>query len=140
MADAASPPPLPRLLGLLMGTISERLMAHLAAAGFDDQRPAHNAVFANIPPEGIRLTELAERAGMSKQAMSELVSDLEARGYLERHPDPADGRAKLIQFSDRGWAAVAAALDAFTLIERELAEKVGSRRMQELRETLSRLA
>jgi len=131
--------PLPRLLGLLMGVISERLFAALASEGFDDQRPAHNAVFANVPPEGIRLTELAQRAGMSKQAMSELVSDLEALGYLQRRPDPEDGRAKLIEFTERGWAAVAVALEAFKNIESDFARKVGRQDMRKLRATISRL-
>ena len=131
--------PLARLLGLLMGVISEQLLARLAQAGFDDQRPAHNAVFANIPAEGIRLTDLADRAGISKQAMGELVADLEQLDYIERRPDPTDGRAKLIQFSRRGQRAVAAALEAFDDIEADLTRRIGKRSMNELRATLDRL-
>jgi DNA-binding MarR family transcriptional regulator len=123
-----------------MGVISETLLARLAEAGFTDQRPAHNAVFANIPPEGIRLTDLADRAGMSKQAMSELVADLERLAYLRRNPDPRDGRAKLIEFTDRGWAAVEVALTAFDEIEADLARQVGAKRIMDLRETLTRLS
>jgi DNA-binding MarR family transcriptional regulator len=122
-----------------MGVISERLFATLASAGYDDQRPAHNAVFANVPAEGIRLTELAQRAGMSKQAMAELVSDLETLGYLQRRSDPNDGRAKLIEFTERGWAAVAVALDAFKQIERDFARRVGRQEMRNLRGTIARL-
>jgi DNA-binding MarR family transcriptional regulator len=122
-----------------MGVISERLFATLASAGYDDQRPAHNAVFANVPPEGIRLTELAQRAGMSKQAMAELVSDLETLGYLQRRSDPNDGRAKLIEFTERGWASVALALDAFKQIERDFARRVGRQEMRNLRGTIARL-
>ena len=131
--------PLARLLGLLMGVISDRLLATLASAGYGDQRPAHNAVFANVPPEGIRLTDLADRAGISKQAMAELVSDLESRGYVRRDPDPSDGRARLIQFTERGWAAVGTALDAFNQIEADFADRVGHRRMRDLRTTINRL-
>jgi DNA-binding MarR family transcriptional regulator len=122
-----------------MGVISDHLMEALASAGFDDQRPAHNAVFANVPPEGIRLTELAQRAGMSKQAMGELVSDLEALGYLDRRPDPEDGRAKLIEFTERGWTAVAVALEAFKHIEDGFTRKVGRQEMRNLRATITRL-
>jgi DNA-binding MarR family transcriptional regulator len=122
-----------------MGVVSEHLFIALASAGFDDQRPAHNAVFANVPPEGIRLTELAQRAGMSKQAMGELVSDLESLGYLQRRADPQDGRAKLIELTERGWSAVALALEAFKHIENDFARKVGRQEMRNLRTTIARL-
>lgn len=136
---AAGKVPLARQLGLLMGVISEQLLTRLAEAGFDDQRPAHNAVFANIPPGGIRLTDLADRAGMSKQAMAELVTDLEQLGYLKRRSDPTDGRAKLIQFSARGKRAVAVALEAFDDIEADLTRRIGKRTMDQLRDILDRL-
>lgn len=128
--------PLARLLALAGRRLSDELRERLRAAGFDDGRPAHDAVFANVPPEGIRLTDLADRAGMSKQAMSELVVDLERMGYVSRRSDPVDGRARLISFTDRGWAAVGTALDAFGAIETELAGQVGARRLRELRRTL----
>ena len=77
---------------------------------------------------------------MSKQAMSELVTDLERLGYLRRRPDPEDRRAKLIEFTDRGWAAVSTALDAFTDIEAHFARHIGTRSLRQLRETLTRLS
>ena len=117
-----------------------QLGQRLAAAGFADQRFAHNAVFANVPPEGIRLTDLADRAGMTKQAMSELVNDLERLGYLRRRPDPTDGRARLIEFSDRGWAAVRSALKAFEDMEVELGARIGVTEIRQLRRTLEAIA
>jgi DNA-binding MarR family transcriptional regulator len=111
------PPPLLRLLTLSTQQLAGMLHERLRAAGFDDQRPADDAAFAHIPGEGIRLTDLARRAGVSKQAMAELVDSLEARGYVERQPDPTDGRAKFVVFSERGWTAVATALDALDDIE-----------------------
>jgi DNA-binding MarR family transcriptional regulator len=128
--------PLPRLTGLVTKQISDELLRRLRAAGFTDARPAHNSVFPHVPPEGIRLVDLADRAGMTKQAMSELVADLEGLGYLQRRPDPADGRAKLIEFTDRGWASVRTALAAFEAIEAELVAAVGAGRMRQLRRTL----
>ena len=128
--------PLARLLGLAGRRLADDLRARLRAAGFDDGRPAHDAVFANVPPEGIRLTDLAERAGITKQAMSELVVDLERLGYVSRSKDPADGRARLITFTTRGWASVDAALDAFGAIEGELARRLGAERLRDLRHTL----
>jgi DNA-binding MarR family transcriptional regulator len=124
------------LLGLATRRLTDDLQARMIAEGFDDTRFAHNAVFAHVPPEGIRLTALADRAGMTKQAMSELVVDLEALGYLQRVPDPSDGRAKLIEFTERGWSAVDTALSSFDEMERELADEVGSGRIRQLRRTL----
>ncbi len=83
-----------------MDKLARQIHERDKAAGFTDQRQAHNAVFAPIPPEGITRAELARRAGMTKQAMSELVVDLEAKGYLTRRPDTQDKRTKIIELSD----------------------------------------
>ncbi len=112
---------------LLLVVLAERhlaaaLQAHLVAAGFDDHRVVHHNVMAHVTHTGIRLTELAEKAGVTKQAMSELVIDLERLGYLQRTPDPHDGRAKLIGFTDKGRAAVDAAIRAFEKMDGELGE------------------
>ena len=130
---------------LLLITLAERhlaeaLQAHLVAAGFDDHRIVHHNVMAHVTFEGIRLTELAEKAGITKQAMSELVADLERLGYLKRTPDPRDRRAKLITFSDRGRAAVVAAGSAFADMEAQLTDRLGSNAMAALRRGLRALA
>src|ERR1700747_1273074 len=70
-----------------------RVAAGLAEAGFGDIRPAHTAVFQHIDADGSRLTDLAERAQITKQSMGYLVDFLEQRGYLERRSDPTDRRA-----------------------------------------------
>lgn len=118
----------PLLLLLVLATrhLVDALQEHLVAAGFADHRVVHHNVMAHVTYEGTRLTELAEKAGVTKQAMSELVADLERRGYLRREPDPADGRAKLVRFTDRGRRAVDAAMRAFDRIEGGLAEHMGA--------------
>jgi DNA-binding MarR family transcriptional regulator len=73
----------------------------LAELGYGEVRPAHYAVFQVLKPEGSRLTELAERAGMTKQSMGYLVDHLEENGYLQRVPDPADQRAQIIRITPR---------------------------------------
>ena len=113
---------------LLLIVLAERHMAnalqeHLVAAGFEDHRVVHHNVMAHVTYEGIRLTELADRAGITKQAMSELVIDLERLGYLQRSPDPLDGRAKLIGFTDKGKAAVEAAMQGFDRMHAVLGER-----------------
>ena len=90
----------------------------------------------HVPAEGIRLVDLADRAGLTKQAMAELVGELERLGYLARTPDPADGRAKIIRFTERGWSAVAVALDFLGRMESDLAAKVGAKKVEIAREVL----
>ena len=94
--------PLPPLLENAREAGFEELHRRLAERGYADIRHAHGCVFRWVEPEGTRLTELAELAGHSKQAVGEFVCDLEARGYVERVPDPADGRAKIIRLTERG--------------------------------------
>jgi len=76
------------------------------AAGFADSSPAWGTnIFHHFRGGGLRLTELAERSHASKQAMRYTIDQLEAAGYVERVPDPTDGRAKIIGLSERGWRA-----------------------------------
>ena len=82
--------------------MTDDLVARLAAAGFSEVRPAHGRVFENLDPQGTRLSDLAARAQMTHQSMSELVRALEAAGYVERRPDPTDGRAKLVCLTPLG--------------------------------------
>lgn len=67
-------------------------------------RASHAQVFESLDPDGTRLTVLAERARMSHQAMGEMVDELTRHGFLQRVPDPADGRARLIRPTARGRA------------------------------------
>jgi DNA-binding MarR family transcriptional regulator len=97
-------------------------------------------VFVNIDRAGTRLTHLAERAVMTPQAMGELVDDLVARGYVERAPDPTDGRAKLIMLTELGYEALQAAFDTITDIEAELARVLGPNELRRVQRSLRRLA
>ena len=110
----------------------------VVGAGFPQKR-SHSAVFAQIRPEGSRLTELARGANMTPQAMGELVDELEELGYLERRPDPTDRRAKLILLTDRGRACVAAGVATIQGIEERIEAILGARGHAELRRLLSKL-
>lgn len=133
-------PHVAQLLGAVVRAMETDLHRRLRAAGFADVRPAHFAVFRHMTPEGSRLTELAGRAQMTKQSVGELVSYLEDRGYLERLPDPSDGRVKIIKLTARGEASRAAASEAFRAIEADWSRHVGAKRIVELRATLAEIA
>ncbi|HXF73013.1 MAG TPA: MarR family transcriptional regulator, partial [Actinomycetota bacterium] len=83
--------------------VAGELEQALAERGYPDLRAGHLAVFLNIDRRtGTRLTELARRAGISKQGMMLVVDQLEERGYVRRVPDPEDGRAKVVRLTARG--------------------------------------
>ena len=117
-----------------------RFLVRLREQGFEDIREGHGCVFGFIDLEhGSRLTELAERAGLTKQAVGEAVAELEKLGYLERVPDPDDGRAKIIKVTPRGLEAVVTGRRLFAEIEREWAEQVGEDLLAALREAAERI-
>jgi len=129
--------PLIALFEAATRVIGTELQRRLAASGFDDQRLSQSRIFGAIPSEGIRLTDLAERLWMTKQAVGEQVDGMERAGYVERRPDPVDARAKLICFTDKGWRAVDAALAIFDDVEAELAGRFGADRVRAVRELLT---
>lgn len=136
MLDAGGHIPLPGLVGPVAEWFEVRHLDLMAQRGFDDVRRAHNQVFIHLPANGLRLTDLARAAGISKQAMSGLVDDLIAMSYLDRVPDPTDGRAKLITWAPRGLAAHEATMRAFAEIEAELAGSMGEDELAALRSLL----
>jgi DNA-binding MarR family transcriptional regulator len=120
--------------------VVRRVSDELAELGFDDIRPAHTAVFQHLNADGSRITDLAERAQITKQSMGYLIDYLEQRGYLERRADPTDRRATLVFATERGWQQIRAALSVITTIEEEWSRRLGPKRMHQLRELLSQLA
>jgi len=131
--------PLIGLLTALTRWWEDRHLELMAESGFGDLRRAHNAVIVNLPARGLRLTQIADAAGISKQATAELVDDLVAKGYLLREPDPSDGRAKIIVWAARGRAAHAATMKAFPAMEAELAAVLGKTALAEVKASLGRL-
>ena len=112
----------------------------LARAASDQVRPpvraAHTALFPHLDFDGIRLTDLAARVGVTKQAVGQLVDDLVALGMVERIADPTDNRAKRVRFSRRGHAALMHGIGVLRDLEDTLATAIGRRRMREFHETL----
>jgi DNA-binding MarR family transcriptional regulator len=129
--------PLIRLLNVALDEFAAELQRRMAAAGFGDIRPGHGCVFGGIDPaSGSRLTELAERACMTKQSVGEVTSDLEGRGYLERVADPSDGRAKIIRLTPHGREVYAIGRQLIDELEREWADRYGEERVAALRDSL----
>jgi len=138
--SAGRPTPLPPLIADVKERAFAEFHRRLDAFGHRDIRDGHGCVFRFIDPDGSRLTTLAERAGFTKQAVGEIVDDLERLGYVERVPDPSDRRAKLIRLTGRGVAAYSVGLQVFDEIEREWEQRFGAERVAILRELLEELA
>lgn len=94
------------------------LVLRLDAAGFTGIRPAHSRLFESLDADGTRLATLATRAQMTHQSMGELIDAMERAGYVERVPDPADGRARLVRLTPQGQAMMRTALAELTDIQR----------------------
>jgi DNA-binding MarR family transcriptional regulator len=119
--------------------VREEIRAGLRARGHR-LRPAHAAVIVHLEVAGTRLTELAGRTGVTKQALGKLVDELEAIGYLERRPDPADGRAKIVCFSRTGERLLHDAREVVERLWQEYAALLGETRLRRLRADLELLA
>ena len=137
--ESLSTLPSSALLRLAYNTLAARIYAAVVAGtAFADLRPSHGNAMEQLELEdGLRLTDLAARAGMTAQSMGELIDDLEGKGYLERRPDPDDRRAKRIYLTDRGRENARVAKQATTDVEASLAALLGEERYRNLRHTLT---
>ncbi len=113
-----------RVLSLMAHNVEVPLaLSNLAAKA--QVSAAHVHITRHLPPQGARLTELAERAGMSKQAMGDLVDQCAAWGLVTREPDPLDARARRVLFTATGLAWLQAFKDAVAQAEDEFRTAVG---------------
>lgn len=127
------------LLRVPAQAIHRRIINDLNAAGFRELRLPHIAVLQFPGPDGVRPSTLAERAGMSKQAMNQLLGSLEDLGYIARSDAPDAGRARIVRFTKRGRAAYAKIHDILRSIEGEWSAELGPARFAELKELLCRV-
>ena len=111
----------------------------LHALGHTDLSLSHTNVLPHLEVEGTRIVTLAERAGMTKQGAGQLVAELAAHGYVERRPDPTDGRATQIHFTETGWQYLLDAQKVKQTIEAEYKAALGEDRWRELNAALTRL-
>src|SRR5579885_1126676 len=128
-----------QLLRIPFQALVTELHTQLAARGYPDLPVTHTIVFAHVDRQGIRLSELARRAQLTKQLVNYLVTTLKERGYVERVPDPIDGRARIVRLTERGQQAAEVGREIIESIEGEWAISLGSENMDELRTFLERL-
>jgi DNA-binding MarR family transcriptional regulator len=130
-------------LGLLLfipyRAMEKAVLDAMAAAGFDDITLAQARVFQRIDGDGSRVTDLAEAAQVTKQTVGFLVDQLERAGYVDRVPDPRDGRARLVRVAPRGAAAVQASLGVVADVEAKWTAYLGETRTAQLRDALTML-
>jgi DNA-binding MarR family transcriptional regulator len=128
--------PVGQLLVRLLGEFRRELLEGAESHGYGDLRPAHLQITGNIGTKGIRLTKLAARAQLSLAATSELVNELQKLGYLERKPDPADARAKLIFPTSRGLQLLSEASAKVRELEQQWASYAGEEHFEAALQTL----
>ena len=126
------------LVTIAARSVSDRLLAAHAAAGFDQVRPPHGFVIRALGAGGMTLTKLASRLGVSKQAAQKLVDEMEERGLVERVPSATDRRAKLLRLTADGQTVRETALAESRRMESELRRSLGTETTDAMRRTLER--
>ncbi|HEY3556654.1 MAG TPA: MarR family transcriptional regulator [Kribbella sp.] len=116
--------------------LADELQRRLAADGFADSRFADGVAFQHLVAGPVTISTLAERLGVTQQAASKSIADLERRGYVDRRPDPADARARQVVLTDRGQAVIAAAREHRAALDVELRAELGDAQVERARRLL----
>jgi DNA-binding MarR family transcriptional regulator len=119
--------------------IHHRLVHDLNKAGFGDLSLPHIAVLQYPGPDGVRPGKLAERAGMSKQAMNQLLRSLEELGYITRRDESAGSRARIVRFTNRGHLVFLRIMQILREVEREWSVTLGAKEFAQLKKLLYRV-
>jgi len=130
---------LPDHIARWLEEVTKRLRADLEAQGlrdFPELRGSHRRILQMIPPRGIRITDLALLAGMTKQALGEFVDWLEQWGFVASGRDPGDARVRLVTRTEHGDAAASAAQRAIEAVERAWRQEIGDRRYEAMKQAM----
>jgi len=127
------------LLSIPSFDLSARVHHRLHSRGFREVTDSNSTVMKLLGPEGDRITELANKAGVTKQSMGYLVEQLETAGYVERVDDPIDARAVIIRRTKKGWAYTRAAAEEVAKLQEEWTQLLGRAKMKELKSLLAEL-
>lgn len=125
-----------RLLNSALRRFEIRVLDLMKDAGHSETRLSHVNLTRNLDRTGTRVTELARRSAMTKQAMGELVDQCEALGLVERVPDPADGRARTIRFTRAGTQWLDDFRKAVDQVEQEMRAEIGAAKLESVRSAL----
>ncbi len=128
-----------RLLFRATHVMNAEMARRIRARGHATFQPTFTTLLAHIDTEGTSISELARRAGVSRQAVSQLVRSIELGGFVERRANPADGRSVIVRHTDAGRQLLVDALGIMTAIEQEYAALIGDDEVTELRRLLDRL-
>lgn len=128
-----------RLLGFASGVFNHRVIERIRTRGHPKVGPPHSALTRSMDLDGTRITTLARRAGVTKQAMGRIVREMAELGYVKVAADPTDGRAKLVTYTRRGLRLASEIVDAAEAVEAEYAAALGRKRTRELRALLEDL-
>jgi DNA-binding MarR family transcriptional regulator len=139
VADAQWEPTVPALVQLVAASGAPHLRAAFAAAGLDGIRPAQSVALIPLTAGGLHASDLADRLGVSRQAVAQAVVALERHRYVTRVPDPVDARARIIELTPRGRQALRVMRSNAINLENRWQQVLGERRLGELRKTLSML-
>jgi DNA-binding MarR family transcriptional regulator len=137
--ERVDPPAIGGLLRMAWQAHRDRMFECLNGAGYPEVTRAQFALFRWPGVDGMRPGEVADLAGLSKQAVNDTLGELERAGYIERHPDPGDGRARIVRLTDRGRELQRAAHETSRTLERAWSESLGEERFAVLRETLQEM-
>lgn len=127
---------MPALVQLVAATGGPRLRAAFAVAGLDGLRPAQAVALVPLAAGGLHASDLAERLGVTRQAVAQGVAELDRNGYVTRIPNPADARTRIIELTPRGRQALRVMRSNALDQERRWEEVLGERRLRDLRKTL----
>lgn len=139
VADAEWEPTVPALLQVVAATGGPRLRAAFAAAGLDGIRPAQSVALIPLTAGGLHASDVAERLGVSRQAIAQAIAALERHRYVTRAPDPLDARARIIELTARGQQALRVMRSSAVDSEKQWQQILGERRLAELRKILQML-
>ena len=137
--DGAPRPYVGAMLGVVWQWVRDQLYAGVVAAGYHDLNAAHVGLWRYPGLEGLRPSQLADRRGITKQSVNDLLAHLEQHGYLLRVPDPADKRARVIRLTSRGWRLQRAIYAEAGSAQLRIAEILGPRRFAQLHSSLALL-
>lgn len=138
-ADAQWEPTVPALVQRLAATGRPRLQSAFAAAGLDGIRPAQAVALLPLAAGGLHASDLADRLGVSRQAVAQAIAALERHGYVTRESNPDDARTRIIELTPRGRLTLLVMRSTALELEERWEQLLGQRRLGELRTTLQML-